>query len=95
RMRPRFQDQPDGWRRIATGQTWLYGDDPHLRRADFMAKWGWYLEGGVHASASSNLMSKLKKGNANIRVADKCYHHHFGKISSYPRSREFRAGRRR
>lgn len=95
RMRPTFIPQADGWRRIDIRGRWPYGDDPHLRRQDFMRKWGWYLEGGRHASASSDLMTKLRRGNANIRVADRCYYHHFGKISSYPAAVESRPGRRR
>ena len=95
RMRPTFIDQPDGWRRIDMRGRWPYGDEPHLQRQDFVTKWGKFLEGGHHASASSALMAKLRRGNANIRVADKNYYHHFGQISSYPRDQESRKGRRR
>ena len=95
RMRPTFIDQPDGWRRIDVQGKWPYGDDPHLQRVHFTAKWGEFLEGGPHASASAALMFKLRTRNANIRVADKNYYHHFGQISSYPREQETREGRRR
>lgn len=93
RMRPTFHSRPDGWRDIDPGSAWFYGDDPHLRRPDFMDKWGWYLEGSYHSSASQALMSKLKAGNAKICAADKCYFQHHGKISSYPN--EIRPGRKR
>lgn len=95
RMRPTFISQPDGWRRIDMRGKWPYGDEPHLQRCDFTAKWGEFLEGGKHASASSALMSKLRLKGANIRVADKNYYQHFGQISSYPRDQEQREGRRR
>ncbi len=93
RMRPAFLDTEDGFRHIDLRSTWLYGDDPHLRRRDFMDKWGWYLEGGHHASASSTLMTKLRRGRARIAVADKCYYGHFAQISAYPN--ETRPGRKR
>ena len=95
RMRPTFIDQPDGYRRINMRGRWPYGDEPHMQRQDFVQKWGEFLEGGGHASASYALTKKLRAGNANIRVADKNYYHHFGQISSYPRSIEKREGRRR
>jgi len=95
RMRPTFMDQPDGYRRIDMRGQWPYGDEPHMQRQDFVAKWGEFFEGGGHASASYALGKKLREGNANIRVAEKNYYHHFGQISSYPRSVEKRDGRRR
>lgn len=93
RMRPTFIDRPDGFRQVDVHGKWPYGDDPHLRRRDFMDKWGWYLEGGPHASASAQFMTLLKQQEANIRVADRCYYQHFGQISSYPN--EPRQGRKR
>ena len=95
RMRPRFHPAPDGFREVDRNSTWFYGDDPHIRRADFMDVRGWYLEGGVHASASQDLMRRLKQQRARIAVTDQCYFQHFGQTSSYPRERESRAGRRR
>ncbi len=95
RMRPRFRAGPDGFREIDPVSTWFYGDDPHIRRADFQHKWGWYLEGGAHASASQDLMARLKRGGARIAVSDRCYFQHFGQTSSYPRDKETRSGRRR
>jgi hypothetical protein len=81
-MRPTFMDDPSGWRRIDVTGRWPYGDDPHLRPRGFMDKWGWYLEGGVHGTASATLMRKLVQGKADIRVADQCYYVHGGPVSS-------------
>ncbi len=94
-MRPKFRDRGDGWNDVHIGSEWLYGDDPHLRRQDFMEKWGWYLEGGPHASASADLMGKLRRGDARLVASQKCYFQHFGQISSYPRAKEPRPRRRR
>jgi len=96
RMRPMFHRLPGcDFREVDPSSTWFYGDDPHLRRADFMDRWSWYLEGGPHASASQDLMRKLKRGGARIAAADRCYFQHFGQTSSYPRDKETRSGRRR
>jgi len=96
-MRPRFLElRGTDFREVDPGSTWFYGDDPHLRRnPEFMEKWGFYLEGGRHASASSALMSKMKRGRARIAAANRCYFRHFGQTSSYPRKQEPRRGRRR
>jgi len=82
RMRPTFTDDPSGWRRIDPLGKWPYGDDPHLRRRDFNDRWGWYLEGGRHGTASSTLLHLLAKGQADIRVADRCYYVHGGPVTS-------------
>jgi len=82
RMRPTFAASPDGWRRIDMRGKWPYGDDPHLRRPDFMEKWGWYYDLGGHGTASATLMRKLRMGNADIRVADRCYYAHGGPVTS-------------
>ncbi len=95
RMCPRFGAPVGGFREILPRSTWFYGDDPHIRRADFQENWGWYLEGGAHASASQDLMNRLKRGGARIAASDKCYFQHFGQTSSYPRDKETRSGRRR
>jgi len=95
RMCPRFVAAPGGFREILPKSTWFYGDDPHIRRADFQHRWGWYLEGGAHASASQDLMSRLKRGGARIAASSRCYFQHFGQTSSYPRDKETRSGRRR
>lgn len=81
-MMPTFIEQPGGWRRIDVRGKWPYGDDPHLRRQDFMWKHGWYYEGGGHGSASGTLMKWLVKRNAVIAAADKPYYGHGGPVSS-------------
>jgi hypothetical protein len=77
-MMPTFYRSTGGWRKIDVKGRWPYGDDPHLRRRDFMSKWGWYIEGGAHGSASGGLMKKLVRGKAFIVAADKSYYRHFG-----------------
>jgi hypothetical protein len=81
-MRPTFTDYGNGFRRIDMQGRWAYGDDPHLRRRDFMERRGWYLEGGGHGSASGDMMARLVAGNATIVAADRCYFRHFGDVSS-------------
>jgi hypothetical protein len=81
-MAPSFRGTVDGWPKIDVTGNWPYGDDPHLRRRDFMARWGWYFDKGPHGSASGTLMGNLVKGKADIVVADKCYYHHFGYVSA-------------
>jgi hypothetical protein len=82
-MRPMFYEQGDGWLRIDLTSTWIYGDDPHLRRRDFMDTWGWYLEGGGHGMASATLMQTLRCLCADIAVADRAsYFRHFGDVTA-------------
>ncbi len=93
RMRPTYNGELDGWRTIDPKGRWPYGDDPHLRRRDFMEKWRWYKEGGGHGSASSNLMQMMIDHNAVSVVADKVYYAHHGRVSAVingPRGREER-----
>ena len=82
RMCPTFVTNASGWRKIDVTGRWPYGDDPHLRRQDFMQKWGGYLEGGRHGSASADLMRRLVRGKADIRVSDRCYYVHGGPITA-------------
>ncbi len=81
-MRPTFAGDIEGWRLIDPRGRWPYGDDPHLRRRDFMDKWGWYYEGGRHGSASGELMKKLATGGFRGVVADKVYYEHKGRVSA-------------
>ncbi|HUU46035.1 MAG TPA: hypothetical protein VM118_09895 [Acidobacteriota bacterium] len=73
---------PEGWRLIDLAGKWPYGDDPHLRRRDFMDRWGWYYDGGLHGTASQQLMKTLVVGGARIVAADRSYYNHFGHVSS-------------
>lgn len=81
-MEPTFSGDIEGWRLIDVQGKWPYGDDPHLRRRDFMDKWGWYYDKGKHGTASGALMRKLVLGNAKIVVADKPYYKHIGYVSA-------------
>lgn len=82
RMAPTLRSTVDGWRKIDVRGRWPYGDDPHLRRRDFMDRWGWYYDQGPHGSASGTLMRKLVDGSAVIVVAENCYYRHFGYVSA-------------
>lgn len=93
RMRPTFRDDIEGWRLIDLRGKWPYGDDPHLRRRDFMDKWGWYYDRGKHGTASGALMHKLVRRGAKIVVADRCYYQHCGYASAV--IDDVRAGRNR
>jgi hypothetical protein len=73
---------PGQWRTVDPRGRWPYGDDPHLRRRDFMDKWDWFVEGGGHGSASGALMNKMAQGRAKIVVADKVYYEHKGYVSA-------------
>ena len=77
-----LRDHPDGWRRIDINGLWPYGDDPHLRRPDFMERYGWYLEGGHHGTASATLMRDLCTARAEIAVAEQVYFRHIGEVSA-------------
>jgi len=81
-MMPTFTPGPNGWQRIDVRGRWPYGDDPHLRRRSFMDRWGWYYDGGLHGTASANLMQKLVKGNAFIVATDMPYFQHIGYASA-------------
>lgn len=84
----------EGWRMIDVNGKWPYGDDPHLRRRDFMGKWGWYYDKGKHGTASGSLMRKLVAGNAVILVVDKPYYKHIGYVSAVIGDVRSGAGRR-
>lgn len=77
-----FRHLSDIWKRFSMSGNWPYGDDPHLRRRDFMDRWKWYLEGGLHGTASADLMQTLRDGNALILAAEKVYYQHIGYASA-------------
>jgi len=90
-MRPTFVDQPDGWRRIDLRGKWPYGDDPALRHGDFMQRWGWYKEGGLHGCSEGDMLHRLVRGGADIRVIDgEPAFGHIGTIPSVPAPKEHR-----
>jgi len=81
-MRPTFTSLDGFFRKVDLDGLWPYGDDPHLRHRSFRNKWGGYLEGGGHGTASATLMKSLVEGDAFIVAADKCYFKHFGEVTS-------------
>lgn len=81
-MRPTFNGDIEGWRTIDPKGKWPYGDDPHLRRRDFMERWCWYKEGDIHGSASGSVMEVMADGGALSVVADKVYYEHHGRVSA-------------
>jgi hypothetical protein len=81
-MHPTLDGDVEGWRLIDVNGPWPYGDDPHLRRRDFMNRWGWYFEGGKHGTASGGLMKRLVNGRGRIVVAGKNYYQHIGYASA-------------
>jgi hypothetical protein len=79
-----------GWQRVNIRGYWPYGDDPQMRRRDFHAKWGWYLEGGQHGVSEGDMLWRLVRGEATIFAADRCYFGHFGEVAAVPESQEHR-----
>ncbi len=75
-------DCMDGWRRFQLDGGWPYGDDPHMVRLDFTKRWGHYLEGVPHGVSESDMLHRLKTGNANIAAADRLYFGHGGAITA-------------
>jgi hypothetical protein len=94
RMRPTYNGELDGWRTIDPKGKWPYGDDPHLRRRDFMDRWRWYKEGGGHGSASGSVMEMMAAGGALSVVADKVYYAHHGRVSAVLNDNRSGANRR-
>lgn len=72
----------DGWQRFKLDGGWPYGDDPHMRRPDFMERWGWYLENTTHGVSEGDMLHRLIRGNANIAAADKIYFGHGGAVTA-------------
>jgi len=72
----------DGFRRFDVQGDWPYGDDPHMRRPDFMSRWGWYLERTVHGASEGDMLHRLRRGRANIAAADKLYFGHGGAVTA-------------
>ena len=86
-----FAGDMRGWPLVDIRGDWPYGDEPQLRRRTFALKWGWFTEGGRHASSESNLLWQLVRGNARIVVADLMYFGNCGAVSAVPVDREYRA----
>jgi len=86
----KFKGKIDGWQQVDLHGTWPYGDDPQLRRQDFTAKFGWYLEGGDHGRSEGDMLHRLKRKNATIVADDRCYFAHIGSVAAVPESVEKR-----
>ena len=85
----RFNALIDGWRKFDLESPWPYGDEPHLRRRDFMRRHGWYTEGIGHV-AEGDMLWRLIGHRATIVAADKIYYGNFGAVSAVPLDREDR-----
>lgn len=81
---PTFIEDPSGWRRIDLHGKWPYGDDPSLRRKDFIKKYGPYLEECRHGSSEGNMLHRLVACKADIRVNDVCCFGHMGAVPAVP-----------
>lgn len=68
-------DWPPPWRQFELEKR-FYGDRPHLRRQDFMARHGWYTEYGPHGSSETDMANRLCKNNAVILAPEKQYFEH-------------------
>lgn len=79
-----------GFRQVDIHGTWPYGDDPHLRRPDFMDRHGWYVEGGNHGVSEGDMLHRLVRNRAAIAAPDRCYFGHFGEIAAVPLDQEHR-----
>ena len=84
-----FAGDVDGWPRFDLDGPWPYGDEPHLRRRDFMSRHGWYTEDIGHA-AEGDMLWRLVCRRACIVAADKIYYGNFGAVSAVPLDREDR-----
>lgn len=73
---------PDGWRRFDMRGHWPYGDEPHLRRRDFMDRWGWYREEVRFGASEGIMLHHLAKGGAMIVAADDIYFGHLGFVEA-------------
>ena len=78
------------WRQVDIDGMWPYGDDPAMRRADFVRKVGWYLEGDRHGASESDMLLRLVASRAVICAGDRSYFGHFGQVASVPVSQEVR-----
>jgi len=77
-----WRKSPDIWRRFDTRRGWFYGDEPHLRRRSFMAKWGWYLERAKwQGESEGDFIRRLREGKAQVAAADQRYFQHKGTVT--------------
>lgn len=79
----RFDGEINGWRKFDLAAPWPYGDEPALRRRDFMDRHGWYTE-GIGQAAEGDMLFRLMANKAVIVAADKPYFGNFGAVSAVP-----------
>lgn len=78
----RFKGNRDGWQVVDGSYMYSYGDDPQLRRPDFTAKWGEYIEHGPHGVSEGNMLFRLREAGATILAAPKNYFTTIGGVAS-------------
>ena len=78
----RFLDARDGWLTVDGSFQFSYGDDPQLRRPDFVSRFGEYLEGGPHGVSEGDMLYRLRKRRATILAAPKNYFATIGEVAS-------------
>lgn len=71
-----------GWPIVDFADGWTYGDDPHLRRQDFMQKHGWYIEGGPHGRSEGDMLYRLRRAQATILASNELYFGTIGAVAS-------------
>jgi hypothetical protein len=78
----RFTGDRDGWQIVDGDYQFSYGDDPQLRRPDFVQRFGEYREGGPHGISEGDMLYRLRKANAVILAAQKNYFCTIGDVAS-------------
>lgn len=86
-----FAGQRDGWQIVDGTQHWSYGDDPQLRRPDFIQRFGQYYEGGDHGVSENDMLARLRRDKATILAAQKNYFATIGEIASVINEKRERA----
>jgi hypothetical protein len=87
------RDQPYGDMTIArdnrtiirfldNSSTYLYGDQPHLRRASYLEEFGPFKEGGDAGEPEVELCGRLKQQGWQVATSEKVLFEHCGDVSS-------------
>lgn len=79
-----------GFREIDMTCKWPYGDEPHMRRQDFVPWWGEYTEGGLHGKSERDMLAKLVRGSGRLAAMDRSYFGHIGAVAAVPESQDYR-----
>src|SRR3990167_7976993 len=78
----RFLAPRDGWQVVDGAYLYSYGDDPQLRRPDFVGRYGEYVETGPHGISEGDMLFRLRKADATILAAEKNYFTTIGDVAS-------------